>query len=238
MEMPCVFLCVQWCLGVCTCRGVKVRGPCVSSPLIFHSIFWNRVSHGTCSSLAQLWWLPSEHQRSSCIYLLELRSPCLCPRHPGDKEPPFSSSIWRIQHLMQDKLWATNSPNHCHSLVEELYTFEGLWIISTDGEFWVVFSFITLECTTCLLLITWFLKRNPMWCYCLCLWVVCFPGGFFQDFLLVFWDLAELQKPLYLHPFTVSCALWYPFLQENCSNHLFMYLPTSTTLLYQASEIF
>lgn len=177
MEMPCVFLCVQWCLGVCTCRGVKVRGPCVSSPLIFHSIFWNRVSHGTCSSLAQLWWLPSEHQRSSCIYLLELRSPCLCPRHPGDKEPPFSSSIWRIQHLMQDKLWATNSPNHCHSLVEELYTFEGLWIISTDGEFWVVFSFITLECTTCLLLITWFLKRNPMWCYCLCLWVVCFPGG-------------------------------------------------------------
>lgn len=46
---------------------------------------------------------------------------------------------------MQDKLWATISPKHCYNLVEELYTFEGSRIISTDGEFWVVFSFITLS---------------------------------------------------------------------------------------------
>lgn len=102
----------HWTWVLMTKLGSSARAVTCSSLLNSLSIFWDRVSYPTWSSLIHLGWLTNELQGSFCLWyspLLasvpgflcrfwgsELRSSCLCTCEAGILTEPFSHPLLRI----------------------------------------------------------------------------------------------------------------------------------------------
>lgn len=94
---------VLMCLCLCVHACVKARGQCQMSSVALHTIFWSRVSHGTCSSSMQLDCVVSEFG-GFCLLSAGISKPVLL--HPDLSEDarnlnPFLVLTWQVHRFPQ-----------------------------------------------------------------------------------------------------------------------------------------